>query len=61
MPTPADAALLERMVHQQAVMQSTNDVFWLSGWLFVALMLLVWFARPPRHAPAGAKAGSGAH
>jgi DHA2 family multidrug resistance protein len=59
MPGPADAALLERIVHQQAVMQATNDIFWLSGCLFVALMVLVWFARPPKHA-AGAK-GAGAH
>ena len=53
-PAPTDTALLERLLHQQAVMQATNDLFWLSGCFFIALMLLVWFARPPQH-NAGAK------
>ena len=48
-PPATDTAMLERLVHQQAVMQSTNDIFWLSGCLFVVLMLLVWMARPPKH------------
>jgi DHA2 family multidrug resistance protein len=47
--TPADNALLDNLVHQQAVMLSTNEIFWLSGCLFLVLMLLVWFARPPKH------------
>jgi DHA2 family multidrug resistance protein len=47
-PSPADAALLDTLVRQQAVMQATNDIFWLSGCFFVGLMILVWFARPPR-------------
>ena len=47
MAAPADKAMLNRVLEQQAVMQSTNEMFWLSGWFFVALMLLVWFARPP--------------
>ncbi len=48
LPPPADAAFLEQTLRQQAVMQSTNDIFWLSGCLFTALMLLVWLARPPK-------------
>lgn len=58
-PTNADTAMLENMLHQQAVMQATNEIFWLSGVFFVVLMLLVWFARPPKH-EAGVKE-MGAH
>lgn len=43
----AGLGMLERLVAQQAFMLSTNDFFWLSGWIFVILMGLVWFARPP--------------
>ncbi len=45
---PADVALIERTLNQQAVMLATNEMFWLSGIFFAALMLLVWLARPPR-------------
>ncbi len=51
---PVDKALLNRVLEQQAVMQATNEMFWLSGWFFAVLMLLVWFARPP--AAGGGKA-----
>ena len=44
-------ALLEQTINQQATLLASNDIFWLSGCCFVALMLLVWLARPPRHAP----------
>ncbi|AOU96690.1 multidrug resistance protein B [Acidihalobacter yilgarnensis] len=43
----ASYGVMERLVEQQAFMLSTNDFFWLSGWIFVMLMGLVWFARPP--------------
>lgn len=56
-----DPALLERLVSQQALLMATNDLFWLSGCFFLALMLLVWLARPPRLASSGRAAGSGAH
>ena len=45
---PTDAALLENIVNQQAVMLATNDIFWLSGCFFVLLTILVWAAKPPR-------------
>jgi DHA2 family multidrug resistance protein len=54
-----DPALLERIINQQAVLLATNDIFWLSGCFFVALMLMVWLARPPRHGLT--PANSGAH
>jgi DHA2 family multidrug resistance protein len=28
-------------------MLATNDIFWLAGWIFLALTALVWFTRPP--------------
>lgn len=38
---------LDQIITHQAYMLSTNDFFWLSGWLFLGLLALVWFARPP--------------
>jgi DHA2 family multidrug resistance protein len=55
-----DPALLDRLITQQSVLMATNDIFWLSGCFFVSLMILVWLARPPRHAVSGA-GGGGAH
>ena len=43
-------ALLNRLVDQQAFMLSANDVFYVSALLFLALIALVWFARPVRGA-----------
>jgi MFS transporter, DHA2 family, multidrug resistance protein len=40
-------ATLERSIVQQAYMLATNDLFWLWGWSFLALIAVVWFARPP--------------
>jgi len=40
-------ALLERSIVQQAYMLATNDLFWLWGWTLLALIVVVWFARPP--------------
>lgn len=38
------------VMHQiinQSYMMSTNDVFWISGYLFFSLLILIWFSRPP--------------
>lgn len=51
-------AVIARNITNQAVMLSTNDIFWLSGWIFLALMVFVWLARPPFGSGA---ADSGAH
>ncbi|MEK7752723.1 MAG: MFS transporter, partial [Acidobacteriota bacterium] len=40
-------AVLDRFLSGQANMLATNDVFWLSGWLMIALIPVVWFAKPP--------------
>jgi DHA2 family multidrug resistance protein len=53
-------ALINRLVDAQAVMLSANDIFYVSGLLFLALIALVWFARPLRGGAGGA-AASGAH
>jgi MFS transporter, DHA2 family, multidrug resistance protein len=37
---------IERTITNQAYMLSTIDVFWLAGWIFVALIPLVWLAKP---------------
>ena len=41
-------AQLERIVDAQARMLGTNDIFWLSGGLFIVLAAMVWIARPAR-------------
>ncbi|APZ41738.1 DHA2 family efflux MFS transporter permease subunit [Acidihalobacter ferrooxydans] len=45
--TAQASEVLARTVSQQAFMLATNDFFWLSGWIFVVLLGLVWLARPP--------------
>ena len=54
-------ALLNRLVDQQAFMLSANDVFYVSGLLFLALIAVVWLARPVRGVPQGSEAAAGAH
>lgn len=54
--------VLQRMVEQQAFMLSANDVFYASALLFLALVGVVWLARPPARGEANAPpAGAGAH
>jgi len=44
-------AHLANTINTQAVTLATTDVFWLSGWIFLALIMLVWVAKPaPRRA-----------
>jgi DHA2 family multidrug resistance protein len=51
-------ATINRMVDQQAYTLAATDLFWLSSVLFVALIGLVWLAKPM---PGGAAGGGGAH
>ncbi|HEX5313534.1 MAG TPA: MFS transporter, partial [Gammaproteobacteria bacterium] len=55
MSAKASLAELSHVVEQQSFMLATNDFFWLSGWVFLALLGLVWFARKSagRSAPVG--------
>ncbi len=52
--------LLNRLVDGQAFMLSADDIFYVSGILFLALIFLVWLAHPIRGGGAAASA-SGAH
>jgi DHA2 family multidrug resistance protein len=62
--TDQSYALLNRLVDQQAFMLSANDIFYVSGLLFLGLIGLVWFARPQKAGRGGggsAEAAAGAH
>lgn len=53
---------INRMLDQQAAMLAVNDVFYASALIFLALIPLVWLARPkPMGAEAAADAAAGAH
>jgi MFS transporter, DHA2 family, multidrug resistance protein len=53
--------LLNRLVDGQAFMMSANDIFYVSGIIFVVMIGLVWLARPTHEGAGGAAASSGAH
>ena len=60
--TDQSYAMVNRLVDQQAFMLSANDIFYVSGLLFLALIVLVWFARPQKSGgDGGAGAAAGAH
>lgn len=52
--------VLNRLVDQQAFMLSADDIFYVSGLLFLALIFVIWLARPDKGG-AAAGAASGAH
>jgi MFS transporter, DHA2 family, multidrug resistance protein len=54
-------ATLNRLVDQQAFMLSANDVFYVSALLFLALIGVVWLARPARGGAGAGEAAAGAH
>jgi len=41
---------LTHTIARQAFMLATNDVFWISGWVFVALIGVIWIAGRPQRA-----------
>jgi DHA2 family multidrug resistance protein len=55
----AGAAAVNRLVDVQAFMLSADDLFYVSGLIFLALIMVIWLARPSRPG-AGAAAGAGA-
>ncbi len=62
--TDQSYAVINRLVDQQAFMLSADDIFYVSGILFLALIVLVWFARPQKAGGGGdgsAEAAAGAH
>jgi DHA2 family multidrug resistance protein len=50
------AGSLERMVDSQAHMLGADDVFWLTGVIFVFLIFVIWIAKPDR---SGARVDAG--
>lgn len=53
-------ALTAGQITQQGYMLGSNEIFWGSALIFIFLILLVWFARPP-FKPAGGGGDGGAH
>ena len=41
------SSLLARNITSQGFILGANEIFWLSAMLFLALFILVWFAKPP--------------
>ncbi len=39
--------LINRLIDQQALTRSSDDIFLLSGYIFLGLIFFVWFAKPP--------------
>jgi len=37
---------MARVIEQQSFMLGLNEMYWLAGWVFIALTALVWFSRP---------------
>ena len=54
-------AVLDRLVDQQAFMLSANDVFHVSALIFLALIAVVWLARPVSGTLKASDAAGGAH
>jgi DHA2 family multidrug resistance protein len=54
------AAMVSRLIDQQAFTRSFDDICLVSSFIFVALMAMVWLTRRPGR-PAGAGPGGGAH
>ncbi len=53
--------VLNRLVDQQAFMLSADDIFYVSGLLFLLLIFVIWLAKPEKASAAGGAAASGAH
>ncbi|MDR5782892.1 DHA2 family efflux MFS transporter permease subunit [Caballeronia sp. LZ065] len=59
--SPSQAlAFFERSLTTQAAMLGLNDIFWLSGVIFIAIVPLIWLTKPGKGAGGGA-AGAGGH
>jgi DHA2 family multidrug resistance protein len=54
---PAQAVgLVERGLNAQATMLGLNDIFWISGVIFISIVPLIWLTRPAKGAAGGAVA-----
>ena len=57
LPPEAAKTLIAQQVTQQSYIIGGNELFWVSGLLFFALVIIVWFARRP--SPAASATGGG--
>lgn len=55
------AASINRIIDQQAYTMAVADVFYLSGALFIVLLVVVWFTKPSPADRSGSDAALGAH
>jgi DHA2 family multidrug resistance protein len=44
--------MVVRQMVGQAYLLAADDLFWISGWIALSMIAIVWFARRPR-APSG--------
>ena len=57
--SPAQAAAyFERGLNTQAIMLGLNDIFWISGLIFAAVIPLIWFTKPDKGAASGSAAAA---
>ncbi|HSW93514.1 MAG TPA: DHA2 family efflux MFS transporter permease subunit [Gammaproteobacteria bacterium] len=56
-PPLKNVGVLDAVITNQSYMLSTDDIFWISGWIFIFLMVIVWWARPPFNPAHGAVSG----
>jgi DHA2 family multidrug resistance protein len=56
--TQTAAATINGMITQQGFQISFNEVFHVLGWVFVALIAVIWLAKPPFAAKAGPAAAA---
>ncbi|MDR1075904.1 MAG: DHA2 family efflux MFS transporter permease subunit [Xanthomonadaceae bacterium] len=49
------AAIVENMINVQASQIAFNDILYVLGWMFFAMVILLWFARPPFGAGSGGR------
>jgi DHA2 family multidrug resistance protein len=49
--------MLNQMITRQSYQLSFNDVFHLLGWLFLAVIVVIWLVRPPFAPKAGTPIG----
>ncbi len=52
------SAYIAQQVTNQGLIISANELFWGSATIFLVLMAIVWFARPPFSTPGGGDSGS---
>ena len=55
--TQTGASIINGMITQQGFQISFNEVFHMLGWIFIALILVIWFAKPPFGGKPGPAAG----